>query len=360
VATLKLLKTDSYPQLLRQVRQTLIDGQSRLEKERVRIYWQTGRHIHTHILKHKERADYGKDVVGRLSKDINVSETVLHRCIKFAQSYPDLKKVAAPPLLGWSHYVNLITITDQKKRRQLEKASLENEWSSDELAARIKEEVEPTAQSPQPTAQSAKLLIPLRGVPYTYQITDRPSISSGKSSLRLDLGFGIFLNDTKLISGFVKDQIVELRVASQPNQPNQPNQLNKPNKPHKLFKSIRTAKDLYTYWAEIERVIDGDTVKVRFDLGFGVEVRETLRLRGLDCPEMNTKEGQQAKAFVQSHLKEEQYVIVRSSRSDKYDRYLADIFIPQDSADPKNPMDSKNSIYLNNLLLEQGYAKRMD
>jgi len=99
----------------------------------------------------------------------------------------------------------------------------------------------------------------------------------------------------------------------------------------------------------VEKVIDGDTLKVRMDLGYDDSCRQVLRLRGIDCPEMDTKEGQEAKACVQSYIKEAQMIIVRSSKSDKYDRYLADIFIPQ---------EGKDEIFLNNLLLVRGYAVR--
>ena len=72
-------------------------------------------------------------------------------------------------------------------------------------------------------------------------------------------------------------------------------------------------------------------------------------MRGIDCPEVGTKDGDAAKAFVQSLLKEASQIILRSSRSDKYDRYLADVFIPTDGTE---------DIYLNNLLLEHGHAQR--
>ena len=72
-------------------------------------------------------------------------------------------------------------------------------------------------------------------------------------------------------------------------------------------------------------------------------------------------------------------IIVRSSRSDKYDRYLADVFVPslqvedmkamERPADPggvsrgylnkKENLDSVTDIYLNNLLLETARAVRM-
>ena len=99
-----------------------------------------------------------------------------------------------------------------------------------------------------------------------------------------------------------------------------------------------------------ERVIDADTLKVRLDLGFGMFSRHDLRLRGIDCPEMSTKTGEEAKVFVQSYIKEAQRIVVRSSRSDKYDRYLADVFLPAEEG---------KDVYLNNLLLDNDHAIRM-
>ncbi len=63
-----------------------------------------------------------------------------------------------------------------------------------------------------------------------------------------------------------------------------------------------------------------------------------------------TKAGEEAKVFVQLYIKEAQRIVVRSSRSDKYDRYLADVFLPSEDG---------NDFFLNNLLLENGHAVRM-
>ena len=41
------------------------------------------------------------------------------------------------------------------------------------------------------------------------------------------------------------------------------------------------------YTAYLKRVIDGDTVVVQIDLGFGVLITRHVRLQNTDCPEMN-------------------------------------------------------------------------
>jgi len=335
---------DGYQNLLSEVRQVLVEGQAKIEQERVRIYWETGRLIHSYILKY-ERARRGQETVRRLAKDLGISDTVLHRCVKFVQRYPDLRKVATGPLFSWSHYRKLMAISDVQTRLRLEKTAAKNSWSVNELTARIKEEIPPgeTLNTVRPSGKSdlaAKPLTPLRGIPYTYKLVERPNLMPGNvSGLLVDLGFGVYHEaETHLLSSFAKDDIVESRPKDDA---------------YKFCKTGRTAKDLFTYAAYVEKVIDGDTVKVRLDLGFHVWTRQTLRLRGIDCFEVGTPEGDEARAFVRSHLKEAQLIVVRSSVSDKYDRYLADIYIP--SGDEP---DLGTDVYLNNLLLATGRAKR--
>lgn len=69
-----------------------------------------------------------------------------------------------------------------------------------------------------------------------------------------------------------------------------------------------TPEHLFTYKGYVERVIDGDTLKVEIDLGFRNWTRQTLRLRGVDAPEVDTKEGRRAKEFVVGELKNESFV----------------------------------------------------
>tara|TARA_B100000424_G_scaffold227849_1_gene188799 strand:+ start:2729 stop:3148 length:420 start_codon:yes stop_codon:yes gene_type:complete len=66
---------------------------------------------------------------------------------------------------------------------------------------------------------------------------------------------------------------------------------------------------MHTYKCTILRVVDGDTVDVDIDLGFGVWMRkERIRILGIDTPESRTKDkvektyGILAKNFVEDYL----------------------------------------------------------
>jgi endonuclease YncB( thermonuclease family) len=333
----------TYPALFRRVKETLLEGQRRIEAEKVRTYWETGRLIQTHILQNKDRADYGAEVMARLADDLELNSRILYYCTQFFDKYPRLPILNARSKFTWTHFRELLKVADDKARSRLTELAKGNDWSARELASRIKSgrsaedaEVSETIHYPLSTIHSADPLPPLQGTLYTYQVFRRKVLSAGTTELVLDLGFSNYRDvDQRLVGSFSAGDIVESRPKDDA---------------YRFVKGTRTPKDLYTYQAFVEKVVDGDTLKVHIDLGFANWTRQTLRLRGIDCPEVGTKEGDAAKAFVQSYLKEADQVIIRSSKSDKYDRYLADVFIPQ--------ADGTDDIFLNNLLLEKGHAVR--
>jgi micrococcal nuclease len=66
---------------------------------------------------------------------------------------------------------------------------------------------------------------------------------------------------------------------------------------------------MFRYKCKIVRVIDGDTVDVDIDLGFGIWIRnERVRIHGIDTPESRTRDleekkfGLLAKKFVEQKL----------------------------------------------------------
>ena len=103
----------------------------------------------------------------------------------------------------------------------------------------------------------------------------------------------------------------------------------------------------YVYNAQITKVVDGDTVDAIVDLGFTVSVNIRFRLYGIDTMETTDKDeakralGLKAKQFVTEKLLN-QTVTLRSHKTDKYGRWLAEIFLNNES--------------INQLLLTEGLA----
>jgi endonuclease YncB( thermonuclease family) len=126
---------------------------------------------------------------------------------------------------------------------------------------------------------------------------------------------------------------------------------------YKLNYSDAKPKELYTCVALVERVIDADTFWLNIDCGFKVWTRKKVRLRGIDAPELSTKEGRKAKEFVEAKLKEVDFVVVKTYKDDKYGRYLADVFYLKGEADPQKVLEE--STFLNQELLDRGLAREM-
>lgn len=85
----------------------------------------------------------------------------------------------------------------------------------------------------------------------------------------------------------------------------------------------------YTYKAKIIRVIDGDTMEVLVDLGMYVKMTITIRLFGIDTPEIRgeeREEGLKVKDYVKS-LIEGKEVLIKTHKDSKgkYGRWLAEI-----------------------------------
>lgn len=335
-STLELKKTEnvaSYAGLREQVRQALLLGQARIEQEKVRTYWETGRLIHTHILTNNTRtAVYGKQLIVRLAKDLGVGETLLRRCSQFYQTFkkiPAGRHESLPPL-SWTHYRTLITVDDEDRREQLAKRAEESRWTAEYLENEIKK-IRPRPLAP-PTP-----LTPRKGTLYTYRLIRPEKIHTGKAALLIDLGFSSCRDASMKGADHFKAGDIAASEWLEADT-------------YRLVKPASASETaLFTYQAYIERVVDGDTLRVQVDLGFGLWTRQYLRLRGLDCPEIDTAEGKRAKKFVETELSGVPFVTISSSKSDKYDRYLADVFYAAKTGEK----------FLNNALLEEGLAVRM-
>jgi endonuclease YncB( thermonuclease family) len=76
-------------------------------------------------------------------------------------------------------------------------------------------------------------------------------------------------------------------------------------------------------YATIVNVVDGDTCDIELDLGFSVKMKLRFRLAGINAPEIGTPGAKEATDYLKSFLS--YGVVVKSTKLDKYGRYLAEI-----------------------------------
>ena len=92
-------------------------------------------------------------------------------------------------------------------------------------------------------------------------------------------------------------------------------------------------QDPFLYKCVIQRIVDGDTVDIDIDLGFGIWIRkERVRVAGIDTPEKRTRDkiekmfGLAATAKAHTLIPEGSECIVRTRRdkAGKYGRTMGD------------------------------------
>lgn len=102
---------------------------------------------------------------------------------------------------------------------------------------------------------------------------------------------------------------------------------------------------LYNYNATVLKVIDGDTVDLRVDLGFKVSFEIRVRLMEINAPELSTPEGIKARDWLMTKVTPGMSVVVSTSKlpGDPYGRWLGKIA-------------TKDIPDLSQYILQEGYA----
>ena len=108
----------------------------------VQTYWEIGRIIVEEEQGHCDRAEYGKQLIIELSKKLTreygkgFSRSNLQNMRNFYLTYPICQTVSSK--LSWSHYCELLSISDEQKRNFYEKETINANWSVRELKRQIK------------------------------------------------------------------------------------------------------------------------------------------------------------------------------------------------------------------------------
>ena len=134
-------KTDAYNALLQNVGNALTQGRSRaaaaVNAAMVQTYWEIGRQIVEYEQKGNERAEYGTELLKRLSRDLTerygkgFGKSNIFAMRRFFLLYQKFQTVSGK--LTWSHYVELLKVDDPLERSFYEKESEQSHWGVREL-----------------------------------------------------------------------------------------------------------------------------------------------------------------------------------------------------------------------------------
>jgi len=107
---------------------------------------------------------------------------------------------------------------------------------------------------------------------------------------------------------------------------------------------------MYEYKAKVIKVYDGDTITVLADLGFKVTIKQTIRLYGLNTPEIRGEErpdGLISRDRLRERILDMDVVIkTMKDKKGKYGRYIAEIYLEDEN--------------INEWLITEGLAKRRE
>lgn len=309
-------------------------------QELVRVYWNIGRVLTQDVGIVAEPNARNAKIMRRLARDFQRPDSFFYDTAKFYRAFPKLPKSG----LTWGHYAQLSRVKDPGERRRLESwAKRENINVKDFLTAtclRPQKQIEQVLDS----SGTSSVLAVTRGELYHYRLKVGDKYKTSPGYVLLDMGFSVD-REVRGIPGrlYASNRIV--RAV-------------KEGEDYSVRMAVGNVTRLYTYRALLERVIDGDTICARVDLGFRNWVTQTLRLRGIDTPEVTCTMGRKAKDFVKATLDNTACLVVRTYKQEKYGRFLADIFYKKNESNPQAIL--KEGTFLNQELIDQGFARPYD
>jgi hypothetical protein len=308
----------SYSELRSRIETILIQVQSEMEALKLKTYWQTGVLMDQYL---EHRVSEEVQVAKQLAQDLGLNSSALYRMLQFARAYPK----GPPPVeaLTWSHVKELLALPNSSSRKRLVGQMDESGWSVRRLRLEIRKVRGPKLkkQTGKPGALLTEPVLRTSGVRRVKLI----QTLARSPFLAVDLGFELF-EPLEANTGFKAGDPVSW------------------NEENKTWVKTGTDSDLYYYEAQVERVVDGDTLLVHIEASPRLNRRQYLRLRGINTEERQTAAGQNARAWLEGRLREHPLLLIRTHLTDQYDRYIADVWA--------------GALYLNNALLKAGFAIR--
>ncbi len=322
-----------YENLLIEIQKQIAQAQQNvvqnIARQKVVMAWNVGKIIDEHLSRN-DKTGYGEKLMEKLVQDTAMSDNSLYRMRSFYQSYPKLPKDEKQ--LNWTHYQTLSGVKKDEERKRLENLVRDNSWTTDDLQTEVKK-----LKTKKPLRRKKLLktkLHPERGQLFFY-----PLIKLENADVTcIDCGFNFFREVENKSKNLQNVDVI------------------KKDETYSLKKSDSHPRKFNTYKAYLDRVVDGDTIRVTIDLGFKTFHNKIIRLKGIDSAEIDSEAGKESARALTQILDKIPFLVVKTIKVDIYGRYVADVFFSD-----KNEIDAQKvadeGIYLNQLLLDRGLVK---
>ncbi len=351
----KEIAASQYQQLLSDISAIYQHAHKDINTTLTKSYFEIGKKIIEVEQQGRLRAEYGAHLIDNLSRDLSqqlgkgFSRTNLCLMRKFYLKHKDIGPSFSLP---WSQHCILLRIENDGKRQDYEKIASEQHLSKNRLSTILNKELKTFEKYSQAVQFDVGMIrerpqltgpvLPVStGRLQIFRVIELRNVPVGEGVLVLDLGFNV---RTQVLApnGLDVDigDIIEVNI-------NESGVI--------IERSSIRGSQLFSFKAFVERVVDGDTLTVNIDAGFGVWIRQNLRLRHINCAEIKTAEGLAARAFVEKELSKVSFVVVRTRGRDMYGRYLADVNYLSGENDPEKVNSSGK--FLNQEILDAGYAE---
>ena len=190
----ELITSEQMSSVIKEIKEVLDASRKNIayqvNNELLITYWNIGRIICEHAQSMPERADYGKQTLKELARELTkefgkgFSRSNLQNMRLFYLAYEKCQTLSGK--LSWSHYCELLSISDLEKRSFYEKEAVNSAWSVRELKRQIES-----------------------------SLFERLLLSDGNAELsyRLSRGIAVFLGKTKEDSTLVFNNMKSLYNA---------------------------------------------------------------------------------------------------------------------------------------------------
>ena len=243
----------TYAELRRGVEAVVLKGRAEIDRAWVQTYHECGRLIHEHLLLKKERAAYGAYLFRQLATDTGIDIRTLQQSVQFYKYFPIARHGVQ---LSWAHYRALVQVEDESVRDRLHRDAAKHGWTSPQLIERVR------ALNASATASSSALSPPSSGAPSSANrrpLTPKRGtvgvcrLVADDDGLAVDLGFTSHWRlSAAQAGGLQAGAFVDVGDPK--------------NNSGVTAAPDATKADLYTYRAEVLRVVDGDTLWLKVHL----------------------------------------------------------------------------------------------